>query len=629
MRFRPDIEGLRALAIIPVLVFHAWPTLLPGGYVGVDVFFVISGYLITTLLLQRLEAGNYSIAAFYAARIRRIFPALFAMLALTLPLAVWLLSPIALLEHARLLGATGLFVSNLELHRTTGYFEGAAELKPLVHTWSLAVEEQYYIVFPLLLAVLHRWRRRAMGPALLGLGLLSLAYSQWLLRHDATLAFYSALARTFELMTGSWLAWRLANAPIALGALPRETLAWLGLTMVLAACMLLHPDSPFPGALALFPALGAALLILTGSDEGSRVARLLSWRPLRWIGSLSFSLYLWHWPALVLTRHLLLDRPNAWQAGVALAASVTLAWASLHWIEAPVRNSRSLGQPRLLLIGLLAIGLALLSAIGVHDLAERRARLIGPATTLLAGARDNNPERARCHQRDRSPISYAQRCVWGVGPQLAVWGDSHGAELAYVMGETAGSQRSVAQLTASGCPPALDYSLPSLDQCATHNRAVLDGLIQDARVDRVLLVARYGLYLHRPDAAKFEAGLASSVAALREAGKQVLLVDPFPEYGYPVPAALAQRLQREAPLNELGQSVARYREQQRDALALLERLGKQPGVSRLRTAEWLCRTDHCDVLQPPLQPLYFDDNHLSLSGARRLRPAVDAWLQRP
>ena len=202
MKFRPDIEGLRALAIVPVVVFHAWPALLPGGFVGVDVFFVISGYLITTLLLQRLAAGSYSIASFYAARIRRIFPALFAMLALVAPACWLLLEPAALHEFARLLGATGLFASNIELYRTTGYFEGAAELKPLLHTWSLAVEEQYYIVFPPLLALLWRFARRRIAIVLVAVGLASLAWCLKLMPYDAEWAFFAAPARTFELMIG-------------------------------------------------------------------------------------------------------------------------------------------------------------------------------------------------------------------------------------------------------------------------------------------------------------------------------------------------------------------------------------------------------------------------------------------
>jgi peptidoglycan/LPS O-acetylase OafA/YrhL len=206
LKFRPDIEGLRALAILPVVVFHAYPSVLPGGYVGVDIFFVISGFLITSLLMQRLAAGQYSIASFYGARIRRIFPALFVMLALTTPATVWLLSPDGLAQHGRTLGATAMFLSNMALYDTTDYFATSAELSPLVHTWSLAVEEQYYIVFPLLLALLYRRWKSGIAPVLAGVGLVSLALSIWWLQTDPALAFYSALSRTFELMVGSGLA---------------------------------------------------------------------------------------------------------------------------------------------------------------------------------------------------------------------------------------------------------------------------------------------------------------------------------------------------------------------------------------------------------------------------------------
>lgn len=177
MKYRADIEGLRAVAVVPVVVFHVWPTAIPGGFVGVDIFFVISGFLITTLLMQRLQSGSYSILAFYGARIRRIFPALFVMLAASSCAAIALLPPAPLKEFARTLGATAVFLSNMELYRISDYFAGASDLKPLLHTWSLAVEEQFYIVFPPLLALLFRRARRYLLPTLMASAIASLAMS--------------------------------------------------------------------------------------------------------------------------------------------------------------------------------------------------------------------------------------------------------------------------------------------------------------------------------------------------------------------------------------------------------------------------------------------------------------------
>lgn len=628
MKFRPDIEGLRALAIVPVVVFHAWPTVLPGGFVGVDIFFVISGYLITTLLLQRLAAGKYSVASFYAARIRRIFPALFAMLALITPLCLCLLEPQALHEFARLLGATGLFASNVELYRTTGYFEGAADLKPLLHTWSLAVEEQYYIVFPPLLALLWRHARRGIGVALLFVGLVSLAYCLRLMPYDAELAFYAAPARTFELMIGSGLAWWVSRAEAATvrrASWADVLVGWAALVGLVASLLLMRADRAFPGPLALWPCLATAALIWVGGRTQAGATRLLAAAPLRWMGAQSFSLYLWHWPMLVLTRHLLLDQPAPWQSGIAVALSVALAWASLHWVEAPVRRSK-VTQPVLLVAGASTILLSLAAAWALTAAADHRAAQPGRDALLRAGAYDFSADRKRCHSSGNRWLAYEGRCLFGpeAAPvALVVWGDSHGVEIARALGDQV-SDRRVAQLTGSTCPPALDYTPPGRPNCAGTNRVLLERLVGDASVDSVLLAARYETYLNGPDAAAFEAGLVQSVRRLREAGKQVLLLDPVPTYPFPVPAALAQRWRRGEVLELQGQTPRQYEERQQAALALVERLAAQ-GATRVSLRELLCLGERCRVIDGD-HPLYFDDNHLSMHGAALVAPAVLARL---
>ena len=416
MKFRPDIEGLRALAIVPVVLFHACPSLLPGGYVGVDVFFVISGYLITSLLLQRLESGRYSIVSFYGARVRRIFPALFAMLALVTPLAVWLLSPAGLHDFGRILGATAVFFSNMALYGTAGYFDTATELKPLVHTWSLAVEEQYYIVFPLLLAWLFKRWRDGIVPVLVAAGLISLLLSAWWLRHDPALSFYSALSRTFELMVGSLLAVRVWGPGASQGL--REVAAWLGLLLISSACLLLTPQTAFPGVTALLPCAGAALLIGSGGGGASTQAgRMVAVAPLRWLGALSFSLYLWHWPVLVFTRHVVLGEPDVWQSLLAVVLSVLLAWASLRWVEAPLRRA-AVSDRRLLVGGAACIALGLATTALLTRAGPRLQALTPQETALYAGAQDINAVRGQCHGRSGHPIPYAQRCQFGDVPTV-------------------------------------------------------------------------------------------------------------------------------------------------------------------------------------------------------------------
>lgn len=624
MKFRPDIEGLRALAILPVVIFHAWPSALPGGFVGVDVFFVISGYLITTLLMQRLAAGSYSIGSFYAARIRRIFPALFAMLALVTPACLLLLEPQPLREFARLLGATSLFASNIELYRTTGYFEGAAELKPLLHTWSLAVEEQYYIVFPLLLAMLWRHARAWIGWALLAVGLVSLAYCLRLMGHDAALAFYAAPARTFELMIGSGLAWWMGRSD-ALPVRPawlEASVGWAALAALLASLIWMHAELAFPGPSALWPCMATAALIWVGGSGRAGVTRVLSAAPLRWIGAHSFSLYLWHWPVLVLARHALLDQPSPVQAALCVALSVLLAWVSLRYVEAPVRGAR-VGQGALLAAGASAIAISLGVAWAIVQLADRRAARPGVEAELRAGALDFSADRQRCHSRGNHWIDYDARCLFGPAQapaSLVVWGDSHGVELARALGDRATQER-VAQLTASSCPPALGYTPPGRAQCRPANEALLERVIRDGDVTTVVLVARYEYYLRCPGADAFEQGMVESVRRLQQAGKRVLVIDPVPIYHYPVPAALAQRALRHSDLQAHGQTLAHYRDSQARALSLVDRMTADGAARRIALSPILCGQGRCSVLDGG-HPLYFDDNHLSMHGAGKVAAAV-------
>lgn len=617
LKFRPDIEGLRALAIVPVVLFHAFPSALPGGFVGVDIFFVISGYLITSLLMQRLDQGQYSIGAFYAARIRRIFPALFFMLALVTPFALWLMAPNAVVDFGRTLGATALFLSNMELYRTTGYFDGAAELKPLVHTWSLAVEEQYYIFFPLLLAWLYRVRRAAIPLVLTLIGLASLALSVWWVKTNPSLAFYSIPSRTVELMIGSLLAVGLFRRPVPQWL--AESVAALGLALLLVACFAFTPATPFPGWAALLPCIGCALLIWVGTHHTTKVGDFISTEPFRWIGKLSFSFYLWHWPALVLLRHVVLGEPEPWQTTLAVLLSLLLAYVSWRWVEAPVRRSPVRERP-LLLAGLVAIVLGLGSAGGVILWAKWQQKQDKASTRVLAGAKDFSPERGRCHGLKDLVIPYASQCRFGAtdSPRHdVVWGDSHGAELALALGERLGrTGGALTQITSSACPPSVGLDLPNRPNCAAHNQATLEALIADAALDRVVLVARYQLYV-KHDAAAFEAGLNRAITALTAAGKRVVLVDPYPGYLYPVPEALSNLSRRGGDPATLEQSIDEYRHRNAPALAMLERLGALPGVTRVKTSDALCGDGTCAVIDGG-KPLYFDDNHLSMTGARRL-----------
>src|SRR5271170_3095038 len=296
-RYRPEIDGLRALAILPVLLFHYRVSPFRGGFVGVDVFFVISGYLITQLIEAERREGRFSIARFYERRVRRIFPALFVMLTAATIAAAFILFPVDLVRYANSLLATAGFAANFEFWREAGYFDVAAAEKPLLHLWSIAVEEQFYLVFPALL-LLFQSRRVAITLAIF---VLSFAFAVWGVIHAPSAAFYLLPGRAWELMLGALLA--LHAVPFIERRWIREALAVTGIALIAIAVFGYSKDTPFPGAAALLPCLGAALVIYSSVPGITSASAVLSLPPLVFVGRISYSLYLWHWPLYVFARY--------------------------------------------------------------------------------------------------------------------------------------------------------------------------------------------------------------------------------------------------------------------------------------------------------------------------------------
>ena len=604
---RRDIDGLRALAILPVLLFHAHVPGFSGGYVGVDIFFVISGYLITGIIARDVDDGRFSLLRFYERRFRRIMPALALMILAVLGLSAWLYLPGDLEGVPKSALAATLFVSNLWFFTDTGYFAGGADVKPLLQTWSLAVEEQYYIGFPILLMLLARFGTRTRAGVVAVIGIASLTLCIVMQRDTTGFAFYLLPTRAWELLAGALLA--LGVVPAIRVRWLREAVAWAGLLGIGGAVLLYDRNTLFPGVTALAPVLGA-MALLHGAP-GTSAGRILALPPLVGIGLISYSLYLWHWPLIVFTEYAT-DLPLSGGTQVAvIAASLAVAWLSWRFVEQPFRDSARM--PPRTISRFTGAAMALLCALSLVLLAMGPwpSRFTPTVLAQIAGRDDISPDRKRCHD---SYMRGANPCVLGapVRPDAMLWGDSHGVELAHVLAQDARAQgQSLIERTTSSCPPVLAYEAKDAS-CAAANRAAFDTIRADPDLRRIYLAAFWanGTF----DDPAFVAKLDRTIAAIRAEGREVVLIGAVPPQPFDVPRHLAHLAR--AAMQDSAQGVERAQVEARivSLRALFTRWQAQ-GVTLIDPVARLCDARVC-AIERNGQPLYFDSHHLSVAGAR-------------
>ena len=356
MKYRAEIDGLRALAVLPVILFHAGFEWFSGGFVGVDVFFVISGYLITTIIISEMAEGKFSIVNFYERRARRILPALFFVMAACLPFAWLWLTPTDLKYFGQSLVAVSTFSSNILFWSESGYFDNAAELKPLLHTWSLAVEEQYYILFPIFLMLTWRLGIKWVLILLSGVFFISLGVAQWGAYNSPPAAFFLLPTRGWELLIGVFAAFYLKyNTHLKSHSL-NQALSLLGFGMIVYSITAFDKTTPFPGLYALIPTIGTGLLILCTVPK-TFVHKLLSLKFIVGIGLISYSTYLWHQPLLAFARHRLLGDVSDLILIALCIASLVMAWFSWRFVEGPFRNKHTITRNKVFLFSIVGIGI--------------------------------------------------------------------------------------------------------------------------------------------------------------------------------------------------------------------------------------------------------------------------------
>lgn len=549
--YRPDIDGLRAIAVVAVVLYHAGLG-FPGGYTGVDVFFVISGYLITGLILRDLRQNNFSFLDFWERRARRILPALAVVVAFAIAVGHFILPPDEYARLARSVIGLALFSSNVVFYRENDYFGPAAESKPLLHTWSLSLEEQFYLLIPLFLWVLYRvGRTKLLLWGLAALTLLSFALSVVGVYLFPWATFFLLPTRAWELAVGSLLAFA---KPVSSDNV-RSIMSWLGLLGVLVPFFVYSKTTPFPGVAALPPVLGTALLIWSGCqpDRPHRktgVARLLECKPVVFIGLISYSLYLWHWPLLAYNHFLELWSDSlVLKLGLLLLAFV-LAAASWKFVEQPFRR-QGLVRSRAVVFGAsVLVVLALCSCAFLitrsEGFPEGRGRIVASLEEARIKAKRESNSTIIGRPRDLQPSDVPDKLIrFGAGnnhpARIFVWGDSH-AEAALPGIDEACRQEGVGGLAAiryGTAPTAVERNpVKSLMGKSFHNNVVMDYLRSDAArssIRAVVLIANWSDYTKQQG---FVPRLAEIVSELRDCGYKVFVMDEVPQWSVSVTKAL-------------------------------------------------------------------------------------------
>lgn len=637
LAYRPDIDGLRAVAVLPVLLFHAGLG-CTGGYVGVDVFFVISGYLIGSLIVRECESGHFDFGRFWVRRIRRLFPALAVTLAATAAVSAFVLIPTHLDDLGKALVAQPLLAANFLFWSQSGYFETASEYQPLLHTWSLAVEEQFYLFLPLILVPLLKRGRK---PALVATWLfivVSFAWSVHATLHHPSAAFFLLPSRIWELDLGLVLALMARRGfarPVA-----NEIASWAGLAAILVPVFLYDAGTPFPGIAALAPCLGTVLLIHANSGKPTTLGRLLATHPMVWIGKISYPLYLWHWPVLVLVRYHWVGAPALPIAIGCLALSFLLAWVTWRWIESPVRERRLLARTRPLVLTSVASSLVLLAIGAIYDGKDGfpDAAPVSSATPSHDEAPLEGFHAMRAWERKGAAFIAGSRDP--AAAKLLLWGDSHAMATLPVLDDL-GREHGIAVYAACepGNAPLFGTRSARIALDGADYEPAVRALLETENFSAVLLLARWPVYLEKQAAARNYLLTGANGRAVTESEAPGLLRERLGETVRELSAksleVVLMRAVAHQPLDVPGtiaQARARGLDENAFALPLTEHEKTDASVNRLLD-EALGGTD-ATILDPrPLltdpqgryemarggRALYTDRSHLSPYGSRQLR----------
>lgn len=653
LEYRKDIDGLRGIAVLSVILFHAGVPLFDGGFIGVDIFFVISGYLITSIILIEKENGTFSLWNFYERRARRILPALFVVMATCVPFAWKWMLPNPLKDFGQSLIATSFFASNILFWRETGYFALAAEEKPLLHTWSLAVEEQFYILFPLLVLLLWRYKRQWLFPLVLVGICLSFGLSEWGWRYKPQAAFYLMPTRAWEIGIGCLVAFLHIYHQNKITKRFSSWFSAFGLMLLISAIFIFNEHTPNPSYWALLPLIGTALILLFPVPS-SLTSKILTFRPLTAIGLISYSAYLWHQPIFAFIRIRTLNIPTPLMFLLGVLGTLLLGWFSWKYVEQPFRNKNFLSKA--LVLAFLTTGMVSFITIGgvQHKYEGFPHRIID--IMPLDGYFHLQNELTENIESVCVPTFPNNSCVYGnlENLNIALLGDSHAGRLKSSLWEAIKDQNlSFQDLSKGGCLPLTHlYSWYKKGHCSAHNNITFDYLRGHPSINTLILSGRWATYLECQDFNNTEGGREATAQLCHDTiqknqrdlndalnsttrvqsvantytkkiqewlylGKRIVLVYPVPEVGWHVPQYIMQSALYGENVDVVSTDYQVFLERNHRAYKALDAVGKHPNLRRVYPEKILCNTfleNRCVAYWNEIA-FYSDDDHLSIYGA--------------
>ncbi|PZQ45829.1 MAG: hypothetical protein DI551_06330 [Micavibrio aeruginosavorus] len=633
MKYKSEIDGLRAVAVMSVILYHFGIPYFSGGFIGVDIFFVISGYLITSIIKEDLELSRFSFLKFYERRIRRILPALIIVSFVAAIISCIIFLPNDLEDIGASLVASMASISNIYFWRNTGYFSTAAEEKPFLHTWSLGVEEQFYLLFPLF--IFWMWKffpRKALLPTMIVVGIVSISLAEFLLAERPPMSFFLLPSRAWELLLGSSLSF--FNGHFSPKKSSANASSLIGIILISIAVLGYSNSTKFPGVHALLPCLGAALIIISPFGQ-SFIGKILSTRIFVFTGKISYSLYLWHWPLLAMLRYRYGDNISYSNYALAFLATFLLSIATWRFIETPFRNPAFLTQKKIFILATAFV--LLLSGTGgfLYFSKGWPQRYDAQTLALENSSKRINPLRKKCHSQEGFTQNKGNDCMIGdlSSPEISViiWGDSHADSMSPAISKILSERRIKGiQATKSSCPPLPDdyeWKTRNYESCKIFNKDVLDFILNTPSIGYVVLHARWGgpekTITHsgiRTEQTFYEA-LKEIAETIQKSGRKVYFIAPTPLAAFNVPRCLSRRQAfndtDSFPCEPKPKALALAEPQ--EAINVFKKISKKYPVYFPDSI--LCKGERCLVADGKT-PVYYDDDHISLDGIELFIPTM-------